>query len=56
MDHGMVGRLLPKWAAEMDARLPAKHPELFDWSREAMLEVLPILRSGLGVVVRKKFN
>ena len=53
---GVVGRLLPKWVAEMDAKLHAKHPELFDGSREAMLEVVPIRGSGLGVFVRRNVS
>lgn len=53
---GVVGRLLPKWVAEMDARLHAEHPELFDGSREDMLEVVPIRGSGLGVFVRRNVS
>jgi hypothetical protein len=57
------GRLLHKWVAEVDAKLHAVHPELFDGSREAMLEVVPIgpgslvvPGSGLGVFVRRNVS
>ena len=48
-----VGRLLPKWAAVLNAGLRRKHPELFDGSRDKMLEVVPKGASGLGVDVKK---
>ena len=51
---GVVGRLLPKWVA--DAKLHAEHPELFDGSREAMLEIQTIRGSGLGVFVRRNVS
>jgi len=47
-----VGRLLPKWAAVLNAGLRRKHPELFDGSRDKMLEVVPKGASGLGVDVK----
>ena len=47
-----VGRLLPKWAAVLNAGLRRKHPELFDGSRDNMLEVVPKGASGLGVDVK----
>ncbi len=47
-----VGRLLPKWAAVLNAGLRRKHPELFDGSRDKMLEVVPKRASGLGVDVK----
>jgi hypothetical protein len=48
-----VGRLLPKWVAALNLKLRRKHPELFDHSRDTMLEVVPKGASGLGVVVRR---
>jgi hypothetical protein len=40
---GVVGRLLPKWVAELDLKLQAKHPELFDGSRDAIIAMLEVV-------------